>query len=202
MFDLLVVEYAPLSSSTRFLQGSWTTPLPHDEFFYIEQQKRARPAQHQFQLMAYSAGTSGSTTNMCTHERYCFPQGLEDWEMFSHYCIHVRTSEHMRVELFPRYFTTPTCANAQSPEGKQNQGVEGVKCLTGGSPGVSLSLSLYLIYVPQSRAISHDAQTMLGALLNCNVRMKCNAKFFFSVKRQIKQNHPVGKKKKNRPKLF
>lgn len=107
-------------------------------------EKRDRAAQHQFQLMAYyTVGTSGSTTNMCTHERFCFPQGPEYWEMFSHYCIYMHASEHVLMDLFPRYFTTPIRANAQSPEAKQSQGVGGVKCLTGGC-SVSLCLSHFI----------------------------------------------------------
>lgn len=53
------------------------------QFIYLHklkdtEKKHTRSCSHvaQFQLMAYSDGTSGCEPNICTYDLSCFPQGL------------------------------------------------------------------------------------------------------------------------------
>lgn len=147
--------------------------------------------QHQFHLMAYYAvGTSGSPANMCTHEQFCFPHGPEYWEMFSHYCMYIKACAHEPVPSC----TTPVPANTQSPEPKQNQGVGGVKCLTGGC-SVSLCLSHFIYFLCLKAELLHPSTNND----RCSFKLQRGAEIFEVFLSREKANernwYSIGKKK-------
>lgn len=105
----------------------------------------------EFQMMAYSDGTSGCRPNICTHDLSCSPQG-QSVEKYSDIivsaCVCARVWTCSLVILQARIHT-----HTQSPEAKQNNGALEMKSLAGVSLHcVSLSLSLCLI---QSEKQSH-----------------------------------------------
>lgn len=99
--DDRMAEYAPLSSSSRFLQSSWTTPVLYNEFLLWTTEDR-----RETDLLSISSSCwitllePQAPQQICAHmSDSAFPQGPEYWEMFSHYCTYVRTSEHVHVDI-------------------------------------------------------------------------------------------------------
>lgn len=84
-------------------------------------QKQTHSCSHviQFQLMAYSDGTSGCEPNICAHDLSCFPQGqsvekYSDTIVSACVCMSVCVSGCSPVILQARIHTH---THAQSPEG-------------------------------------------------------------------------------------
>lgn len=117
---------------TSFLQSSQITPILYNELLHLKTDNR----QHRFQLMAL---LWGCTSNILHTSDCAFLKAKISRNYYIYMCI----SEHVCMEMFPRYCTTLMHARTQSPEATENKGVEGVKCLAGAC-SVSLCLSHFI----------------------------------------------------------
>lgn len=129
-----MTEYAPTVILLFFFTFSShiTYTILYNELLHLKTDNR----QHQFRLMAYS-----ETAYQTFYTRVIVLSSRPKyWEMFSHYYIYMCISEHVCMEMFPRYWTSLMHARTQSPEASENKGVEGVECLAG---ACSVSLCLF-----------------------------------------------------------
>lgn len=112
------------------------TPVLYDGFLHPEER-------HTCSASVLSLLEVWAPQQICAHISDSASLKAPNIEKCSVIIVSLRTSEHVRVAMFPCYFTAPICANAQSPEAKLNHGAEGAKCLTGGC-SVSLCLSHFI----------------------------------------------------------